>query len=228
MTARQYSSMPISRRGIEGGGRFGERFVEETERGGLAAPLQRHLMGAGRGGRRRAEEFAQRGEAGRPVLGSEGEGAPLFERGERIQLVEQTFGAGARLPFLAQQQRSQLAEAGVGNLLAHGEIETVRRGEIGEARGEAQDGERARVVPAAQHRLDGAGQEAHHGVVFQGVIEIEARRNSEAFQRGAQRGRVDLGGPHDDAHLAERTSRVSLHQNAAGDLFDFALDDSAP
>ena len=115
-------------RGIEGGGGFGERFVEEIERGGLAAPLERELMGGGLGGRRGAEEIAQGGEARRPVLGSEREGAPLFERGERIQLVEQALGAGARLAFLAEQQRAQLAEAGVGDLLAHVEIEAVRHG----------------------------------------------------------------------------------------------------
>ena len=80
------------------------------------------------------------------------------------------------------------------------------------------------MVPAAQHRLDGARQKAHHRMAFQGVIEIEAGGNSEALQGGAQRRRVDLGGPHDDAHLAEGTSRFSLKKNAAGDLFDFTLE----
>ena len=55
-------------------------------------------------------------------------------------------------------------------------------------------------------------------------IEVEARRNAEAFQGGAQGGHVDFGGAHDDAHLAEGASRGGLHQNAARDLFDFALD----
>src|ERR1035441_2269138 len=49
--------------GIEGGGGFGERQVEETEHGRLAAPLEREFMGGGLGGGRRAEEMAQRGEA---------------------------------------------------------------------------------------------------------------------------------------------------------------------
>src|ERR1039458_311564 len=55
-------------------------------------------------------------------------------------------------------------------------------------------------------------------------IEIEARRDAEAFQGGAQRGNVDLGSAHDDADLAEGASGGGLLENAAGDLFDLAFD----
>ena len=40
----------------------------------------------------------------------------------------------------------------------------------------------------------------------------------------AQRGHVGIGSAHDDADLAEGASRGGLFQNAAGDLFGFALD----
>ena len=109
-------------------------------------------------------------------------------------------------------------------MLAHGEIETVRHAVIGDARGKAQDGESARVVPAAQHVIDGAREETHYGVTFQRAIEIEAGGDAEAFQRGAQRGHVDIGSAHDDAHFAERASRAGLLKNASGDLLDFAFD----
>ena len=101
-------------RAIERRGGLGERLIEKTEHGRLAAPLEREFMGGGLGGRRRAEEIAQRAEARRPVPGGEREAAPLFERGERFQLVEQALGAGARLAFVAEQQRAQFAQAGVG------------------------------------------------------------------------------------------------------------------
>ena len=55
-------------------------------------------------------------------------------------------------------------------------------------------------------------------------IEIEARRDAEAFQRGAQGGHVDIGSAHDDGDLAEGAAGGGLFENAAGDLFDFALD----
>src|ERR1017187_3582809 len=132
--------------------------------------------------------------------------------------------SGPGLAFAGEEQRAQLAEAGVGDLLAHGEIEAIRGGEIGKARGEAQDGEGAGVVPAAEHGFDGAREEAHHGVAIERHIEIEARRDAEAFQGGAQRGNVDLGSAHDDADLAEGASGGGLLENAAGDLFDLAFD----
>ena len=79
--------------------------------------------------------------------------------------------------------------------------------EIGEAGGEAQDGEGAGVVPPGEHGVDRAGEEAHHGVAFQRGIEIEARGDAEAFEGGAQRGQVDVGGAHDDGDLAEGAAR---------------------
>jgi len=117
-------------------------------------PLEREFMSGRLGGLRGAEEIAQSGKAGRPVLGSEDECAPLFERGERIQLVEETLGAGARLAFLAEQQRAQPAESGVGRLLAYCEIEAIRHRKIGETGGEAEDGQGARVIPTAEHGFD--------------------------------------------------------------------------
>ena len=80
------------------------------------------------------------------------------------------------------------------------------------------------MVPAAEHGFDGAGEEAHDGVAFQRGIEIEARRDAEAFERGAQGGHVDIGGAHDDGDLAEGAAGGGLFEDAAGDLFDFALD----
>src|ERR1019366_7900152 len=100
---------------LEGGGAIGKRLSEETERDGLAAPLEDEFVGGGLRGRRRAEEATQRAEALRPVFGGEGEAAPLFQCGERIQLVEQAFGAGTRLAFAAEEERPQLAQAGVGD-----------------------------------------------------------------------------------------------------------------
>src|ERR1039458_4257656 len=138
--------------------------------------------------------------------------------------VAGSAGGAGRKRWRGEEQRAQLAEAGVGDLLAHGEIEAIRGGEIGKARGEAQDGEGAGVVPAAEHGFDGAGEEAHHGVAIERDIEIEARRDAEAFQGGAQRGNVDLGSAHDDADLAEGASGGGLLENAAGDLFDLAFD----
>ena len=128
------------------------------------------------------------------------------------------------MAFVAEEQGAESAQAGVGDLLAHVEIEAVGGAEIGEARGEAQGGEGSRVVPAAEHGFDGAGEEAHHGVAFQRWIEIEARRDAEAFEGGAQCGHVDIGGAHDDGDLAEGAAGGGLFENAAGDLFDFALD----
>ena len=38
------------------------------------------------------------------------------------------------------------------------------------------------MVPSAQHGVHGAAEVARHGVLFQVRIEIEARRNAEAFE----------------------------------------------
>ena len=102
------------------------------------------------------------------------------------------------------------------------------RGEIGEARGEAQDGQCAGVVPSTEHGLDGARQKAHRGVAFQGGIEIEAGGNSEALQGGAQCRRVDLGGPHDDAHLPEGTARLQPAEECGARSLRLHARDSAP
>ncbi len=46
---------------------------------------------------------------------------------------------------------------------ADGEIETVHRARIGKTRRQAQDGQRFRVIPSAEHGIHGAGEEAHGG-----------------------------------------------------------------
>ena len=224
MTARQIVLDADFARGVEGGGGFGQRLFEEVEYGGLAAPLERELVGGWLGGGRGTEEMAQGGEARGPVFGGKCEGAPLFEGGDRFQLAQETFGAGARLAFVAEEQGAESAQAGVGDLLADVEIEAVGGGKIGEAGGEAQGGEGSRVVPAAEHGFDGTGEKAHDGVAFEGGVEIEARRDAEAFEGGAQCGHVDIGSAHDDGDLAEGASGGGLFEDAAGDLFDFALD----
>ncbi len=55
-------------------------------------------------------------------------------------------------------------------------------------------------------------------------IEIEARGNAEALQRGPENRDVGFGCADDDPDLAERPPGRGLLENAARDLFGFALD----
>src|SRR5438034_8217353 len=56
------------------------------------------------------------------------------------------------------------------------------------------------------------------------LIEIEARRNAEASERGAQDEHVHICCAHNDSHLAEWASGGGLLDDSPCDLFGLALD----
>ena len=94
---------------------------------------------------------------------------------------------------------------------------------IGVARGEAKDREGRGVVPSTEHGVDGAGDIADGRVLVERLVEIEARRDAEAFKRGAEDRDIGVRGTDHDADFAERTAGGGLFENAAGDFVHLAL-----
>ena len=80
------------------------------------------------------------------------------------------------------------------------------------------------MVPSAKHRVHGIRQKAYRRVALQSGIEIEARGNAEAAERGAQDRDVGLRRPDDNAHLAKRPAGRGLLQNPPRDLRRLTLD----
>src|SRR5580693_177016 len=80
------------------------------------------------------------------------------------------------------------------------------------------------MVPTTTHRVHDTGEEADGGVLVEFGLEVKARGDAEAVERGAENGDVGIGCADDDADFAERTSGGGLIENTARNLFGFTLD----
>ena len=166
LTARQKSSMGRSAGAAEGLGGLAERFVEEAQRQRPGCDTGARVRGwrdpaGARGGRDRAGC-----RSAPPSPWARVEGTPFFQRGERIELMqERSAKGGLACPRRASSERVRRGR--IGDLFAHGEIEAVHGAEIGEAGREAKDAEGGGVVPSAEHGIDGAGQKADDRVALQ-------------------------------------------------------------
>src|SRR5437667_9834544 len=116
---------------------------------------------------------------------------------------------------------SQTVETAAGELLPHREIESIegRRGSP-----ESQRRQRRRVVPAADQRRDHSSQKPHRRVLVELLGKIKSRRNPEALEGGAQRGKIHIGISNYDPDLTKFAARAHSSQDTPRDLLGLAVD----
>ena len=111
-----------------------------------------------------------------------------------------------------------------GQLFAGFEIQLVAVGRGTESRHRhPQRRKQLSVIPTCQHRAHHPAKIRDRGLIDQRVKKIKPGRDSESRECGLKRGPIRFARAQNHAHFPERPSGRSLIQNAARDLFYFAI-----
>ena len=80
------------------------------------------------------------------------------------------------------------------------------------------------MVPAAEQRRDHSSQKPHCRVLVELLGKIKSRRNPEALEGGAQRGKIHIGISNYDPDLTKFAARAHSSQDTPRDLLRLAVD----